>query len=162
MKTYNKKSNAKRAAESLAKRNPGYTAVDPIESNTAGEWCPAVMAPSSTIEEGVPDEIAASAYVNGAAIGAEQPAPQKPLREQIEAAKAKREATAPKQKRTREGKSKTQIVADLLLRHEGCTRKDILAATGWPSVSVDAQAKASGLKLHKVKEGRTTTYFGAR
>ncbi len=158
MKAYNKKSNAKRAAEGLAKKHTSYTVADPIESNTAGEWYPAVMAPSATIEEGVPEEIAAVAYVNGTDIGERPP---KPLREQIEEAKAAREASEPKQRRKREGKTKVQIVASLLTRSGGCTRKDILAATGWPSVSVDAQARAAGLKLRKVKEGRTTTYFGS-
>lgn len=169
MKTYNKKSNAKRAAESLAKKHTGYSATDPIEADTAGEWYPAVIAPRATIDAGVPEEIASAAYVNSDMVGGEaankqetpkQEAPQS-LREQIEEAKAAREASAPKQKRKREGKSKVQIVASLLTRSGGCTRKDILDATDWPSVSVDAQAKAAGLKLRKVKEGRTTTYFGS-
>jgi hypothetical protein len=56
--------------------------------------------------------------------------------------------------------SKTAMVGQLLLRKEGCTTADILKATGWPSVSVPAQAKAVGLGLRKEKDGKVTRYFG--
>lgn len=56
--------------------------------------------------------------------------------------------------------SKTAMVGQLLLRKEGCTTADILKATGWPSVSVPAQAKAVGLGLRKEKNGKITRYFG--
>lgn len=55
-------------------------------------------------------------------------------------------------------KSKTQIAADLIRREGGCTTKDILKATGWPTVSVPAIAKAAGLTLKKEKVGRETRY----
>jgi len=58
------------------------------------------------------------------------------------------------------GISKTAMVGQLLLRKEGCTTADILAATKWPSVSVPAQAKAVGLGLRKEKDGKVTRYFG--
>ena len=61
------------------------------------------------------------------------------------------------------GGSKTGLIADLLLRKEGCTRDDILEVTGWPSVSVPAMAKAAGLKLRKEKtKGGKTHYFGSK
>jgi hypothetical protein len=60
------------------------------------------------------------------------------------------------------GSSKTSAVAGLLTRDGGCTTKDILEATGWPSVSVPAMAKAAGLSLRKVKEGKSTRYFGSK
>lgn len=59
------------------------------------------------------------------------------------------------------GPSKRDIAADLLKRKGGCTAKDILEATGWPTVSVPAIARAAGLTLTQTKEGRTTTYFGS-
>jgi hypothetical protein len=49
----------------------------------------------------------------------------------------------------------------LLTRKSGCTAKEVLAATGWPAVSMPAMAKACGLKLRKVKEkGSPIQYFG--
>lgn len=58
--------------------------------------------------------------------------------------------------------AKTEGVLNLLKRKTGCTREDILGLTGWPSVSVQAMAKAAGLKLKKTKEkGEATRYFGS-
>jgi hypothetical protein len=58
--------------------------------------------------------------------------------------------------------SKTALVAGLLQRAKGCTGAEILALTGWPTVSVPAQAKAAGLKLRKEKaKGEPTRYFGS-
>lgn len=68
---------------------------------------------------------------------------------------AKRASTGPRGE-------KTLAVKALLERKSGCTRKDILDKTGWPAVSVQAMAKAAGLKLRKVKEpGKATVYFGS-
>ena len=58
--------------------------------------------------------------------------------------------------------SKREIVAQLLLQKEGCTREDMIAATGWKSVSVVTQAKEHGIALRKVKEGNVTKYFGSK
>ncbi len=69
-------------------------------------------------------------------------------------------ATKTGKKRGAKGNSKTAMVGQLLLRKEGCTTADILAATKWPSVSVPAQAKAVGLGLRKEKDGKITRYFG--
>lgn len=68
---------------------------------------------------------------------------------------------APSAKSSKPDKPKVQIVADLLRRPSGCTTADVLAATGWPSVSMPQQAKAAGLNLRQEKEGRTTRYFAA-
>lgn len=60
----------------------------------------------------------------------------------------------------REG-SKLAIVVGLLTRPEGCTTKEVLDATGWPTVSMPQQAKAAGLTLRKEKDGKVSRYFGA-
>lgn len=57
--------------------------------------------------------------------------------------------------------SKTEIVANLLRREKGCTTADVLAATGWPAVSMPAMAKAARLKLSKGKVDGVTRYRGA-
>jgi hypothetical protein len=56
-------------------------------------------------------------------------------------------------------KSKTEIIADLLRRKEGCTTADVLKAVNWPAVSMPQQAKAANIKLKKVKEGKITRYY---
>ena len=56
--------------------------------------------------------------------------------------------------------SKLEIVSGLLQRPEGCTAAEILAACGWPSVSVPAMAKAAGLVLSKEKDGKVSRYHG--
>lgn len=54
-------------------------------------------------------------------------------------------------------------IGALLCRAKGATRKDILALTGWKAVSVQAQAKACGLKLKVEKEpGSPMVYFGKK
>ena len=55
--------------------------------------------------------------------------------------------------------SKLELIVGLLTRKEGCTTQDALDATGWPTLSFNQQAKAAGIKLRKVKEGRITRYF---
>ena len=55
-------------------------------------------------------------------------------------------------------KSKKDHVAHLLSK--GTTAAEILAATGWPSVSVPAQAKAAGMKLEKTTVNGKTVYKG--
>ncbi len=57
-------------------------------------------------------------------------------------------------------------VKALLERKSGCTANDVKAATGWPSVSMPAMAKACGLKLRSEKVASTkdvrahTRYYG--
>ncbi len=61
----------------------------------------------------------------------------------------------------REG-SKLALIVGLLTRKEGCTTKDVLDATGWPSVSMPQQVKAAGLKgFRKQKDGKVSRYFAA-
>jgi len=58
--------------------------------------------------------------------------------------------------------SKTVVIAALLKRNNGCTTADVLAATGWPAVSMPAQAKLAGLVLRKEKKpGGATRYWGS-
>ena len=58
--------------------------------------------------------------------------------------------------------SKLETVVGLLTRKGGCTAKDVLAATGWPTVSLPQQAKAAGLTLRKEKpEDGPTRYFAS-
>jgi hypothetical protein len=80
------------------------------------------------------------------------------------AVKGKTSAKAPERAPTTPGGvrpgSKVALVADLLLREEGCTTADVLKATGWPSVSMPQQAKAAGLNLQKEKDGGVTRYRG--
>ncbi len=66
-----------------------------------------------------------------------------------------------KQKRAPTGRSKTAIIADLLLRPTGATRADILETTGWVSVSVTTMAASAGLILRKEKANGATVYFGS-
>lgn len=67
-------------------------------------------------------------------------------------------ATAPSKAKTG---SKLEMIGNLLKRKSGCTAKDVLAATGWPAVSMPQQARALKIRLRTEKEGRTTRYFAA-
>jgi hypothetical protein len=73
------------------------------------------------------------------------------------------DAPAPKAKRSTKTapKSKTAIVAAMLTRAGGTTRPEILKATGWPTVSVQAIAKAAGLKLKMAKKAGEPTVYSA-
>jgi hypothetical protein len=54
-----------------------------------------------------------------------------------------------------------KIVA-LLKRPSGCTRDDVLKATGWMAVSMQQQARAAGIKLKINKEQRPYRYAGGQ
>lgn len=56
--------------------------------------------------------------------------------------------------------TRAQQIGKLLLRPQGCTRKEILALTRWDSVSVDQQAEAAGLELRKERKHGATRYYG--
>lgn len=61
--------------------------------------------------------------------------------------------------------SKRAIVYQHLTRPEGCTQAEVLAATGWPSITLAGHARALGLTLRTVRErgtnGRSVTrYYG--
>src|SRR5262245_48878974 len=57
--------------------------------------------------------------------------------------------------------SKKAIIAGLLKRKKGCTSNDVKEATGWPSVSMPAMAKACGLTLRKEKTEAGIRYYGS-
>jgi hypothetical protein len=57
--------------------------------------------------------------------------------------------------------SKLETIVGLLKRPEGCTTKQVLQATDWPSVSMPQQAKAAGLTLKKEKVDGVTVYRAA-
>lgn len=76
------------------------------------------------------------------------------------APRAKATAAPKKEAGVRPG-SKLELVVGLLTRPEGCTTKDVLAATGWPAVSMPQMAKSAGLTLKKEKTGKVTTYRAA-
>lgn len=74
------------------------------------------------------------------------------------APRAKKVPQAPEGRATRGG-GKTEIIRKLLARKHGCTAKEVMAACGWPSVSMPQQAKLLGVELHKAKdEGGATRY----
>ena len=54
--------------------------------------------------------------------------------------------------------SKLETVVKLMTRKEGTTAAEVLASTGWPTVSMPQMAKAAGLRLRKEKEGAVTRY----
>lgn len=80
------------------------------------------------------------------------------LQKAFDAGKSAKKARAPRAG----GPSKNQLAAELLLRPEGATSKDILDLTQWPAVSVPAVARSAGLTLRQEKEGRVTRYFGTK
>lgn len=55
-------------------------------------------------------------------------------------------------------KTKKEHAAHLL--KQGTTTKQMLAALGWPSISMPQMAKTLGMKLEKFKEGGETKYIG--
>lgn len=73
---------------------------------------------------------------------------------------ARRKANPAGVKSVRTG-SKLETIVALLTRAGGCTTKDILEATEWPSVSVPQQARSASLKLRKEKRDGVTHYSAA-
>lgn len=55
--------------------------------------------------------------------------------------------------------SKAWLVGQMLLRPEGVTGREIMAALNWPSVSIPAQARACGLAFTTRREGREVRYW---
>lgn len=58
--------------------------------------------------------------------------------------------------------SKAAKIEALLLRPDGCSNKEVLKATGWPTISMPAIAKSLGLKLRKQKTDDGLRYYGSR
>ena len=87
-------------------------------------------------------------------------APKKAIKETKAPKKAIKETKAKAAKPN--GKTKIAMIGNLLNRKDGCTRKDVLEATGWPSVSLQQRARELGVKLRKDKQsGQPTRYFAA-
>jgi hypothetical protein len=59
-------------------------------------------------------------------------------------------------------RTKSQLVADLLLREGGCTQAEVLSAIGWPSINIHWHAKNNGLQLRIEKINGHNRYFGKR
>jgi hypothetical protein len=72
---------------------------------------------------------------------------------------AQRSTSAPLNRARRN--SKAYLVGEMLLRPEGVTRAEVMAATGWPSVSLPQQAEACGLSFTTQRTGREVRYFAA-
>jgi hypothetical protein len=54
--------------------------------------------------------------------------------------------------------SKRAICVEMLLRPEGATREQLLAATGWPTISVQDVVSRTGMELLTSRMGRRITY----
>jgi hypothetical protein len=52
-----------------------------------------------------------------------------------------------------------KIIAKLLSRQKGCTREEVLEATGWPTVSVTMQARIMGVEVRKEKTAEGLRYY---
>ena len=77
--------------------------------------------------------------------------------------KAKKSTTTTKAKTNggpRKGSALAKV-AGMLRRPGGCTREQVLKATGWTAVSLQQQAKAAGVKLKIDKSERPFTYRAA-
>lgn len=53
----------------------------------------------------------------------------------------------------------TKVAEQLLLRPEGASMQEIIAATGGPQYNVLTRLAGRGWKVRRIKEGRTTRYF---
>jgi len=75
MKSFNVKSNAKRAARKLAEAFPGIVAAEPVETSTgAREWFPAVSIMAGVLPASIAPEVGRAALIVGAS-EVEAPAP---------------------------------------------------------------------------------------
>jgi hypothetical protein len=55
--------------------------------------------------------------------------------------------------------SKAYTIGEMLLRPEGVTGREIMAAVNWPSVSIPQQAKMCGIEFTTQRTGREVRYF---
>jgi Protein of unknown function (DUF3489) len=58
--------------------------------------------------------------------------------------------------------TKVAVVLDMLLRSEGCTKAEVLAATGWRNVSIAGIGHRFGLDVRSVIQPEGRRYFGSR
>lgn len=127
---------AKPAAESDARK--------PVKAKTTKE------APAKPVR-------AAKSAKNGAGKSAKTTTKAKAAPERKRVGKAKSSsARSP----VRDG-SKLKVISGLLTRKNGCTRAEVLAATGWKAISMQQQADHLGLTLRQEKDGRSFRYFAA-
>jgi hypothetical protein len=68
-------------------------------------------------------------------------------------------AVAPGQINRAPADSKARLVGDLMLRPQGVSRPEAMAATGWPSISLPQQAAICGLSFTTQRTGNRTRYF---
>jgi hypothetical protein len=178
-KTYSTKSNAKAAAQRAGEENPVLTELEGGRWTWAGPDIPASVKNGQTlpvsekwIRPAVDPDLLQLARNQGpivaltALMGAHQISEvHTAARDAMLIAYALGVETAAKVRRepraARNGApSKREIAADLLRRPEGATSREILDATGWPTVSIPALAKASKLALRQQKDGKVTRYYG--
>lgn len=57
--------------------------------------------------------------------------------------------------------TKTHMAGEMMMRSGGASGPEVLRATGWPSVSMPAQARACGLAVRTVRRGREVRYYAA-
>lgn len=91
-------------------------------------------------------------------IGDEQRKDDDPMAKKTKAKKAKTTKAANNPRKN----TKSAKAVALLMRPDGASGKDILKATGWPTISMPAFAKTQGLKLRKEKTENGLRYYGAR
>ncbi len=58
--------------------------------------------------------------------------------------------------------NKRELVAQMLLRKEGCTRDEAAEATGYAKIHVPTWAKMAGIKVTIKVENNVTKYFGSK
>lgn len=136
-------------------KKPGKTALPPkplFRADTPAKGGRAKAAAPKAPAKAKPPRAAAPAKA--------KPAP-KPAK-----ADAAAKADAPVARKPRDTKAdgaqtKRAVASALLTREGGTTLKEILEATGWPSISIPQLAAASNLVLRKEKvKGSPTRYFG--
>jgi hypothetical protein len=132
-----------------------------IVEGVAGPCDTGPFQPLTTAE---PESVKEEAPADGEPVDAAAPQPAAEQESEVskKAKKGKAKKAAPKRAKSDKPRGeKTLAISKLLSRASGCTAKEVLAATGWPSVSMPAMAKACGLKLRKdKKKGKPIRYFG--
>jgi len=172
-KTYTDRSNARRAAKAagLDLDTLTFVQVDGRWTWDAKEEPKVVDAPAEHIpaEKPAQDEPAlmeimddAAAILDGVAAREERTEARAARRQRLISAA---QAVAQPRVATRHEagpRGKMALINDMLNRSEGCTREEILAATGWPSVSVQQCAKSLRLELVVDKTSRPFRYRAAQ
>jgi Protein of unknown function (DUF3489) len=58
--------------------------------------------------------------------------------------------------------TKQAMIARMLQRPQGVTRRELLDALGWKAISVQADARQCGLILRTKKQNGVMVYFGSK